>query len=197
MVQHLSCLALLELASLLIFAAAFWNKSAFRYQVGERHFLTWSENKTNLMGIILANPATAALLYWHAALWERPYMIVILVLVVVVGAIGLRDLLKDSKKNPSAFFEYGKLTLAGTFYQFGLWPVQVSVLASFYILTPRVQVTDNELFWVTLAFVIVWLISTLQPPKKMHGKLNAMAVAMAIGGTVLLIGGAFYLGMKH
>lgn len=190
----------LEIAMAAIFAAAILDNSAFAVQLPPewqrvhpgKKFLPLASNATSWMAIFVANPVAAYILGWHAQEWSFFKFAIDFEVMFILGAFGLLGLLEDSKINWSAFFQDGRLTLAGGMYQMVLWPLQVSTTLGFYILTPHGQTTTQEVVFITILLVFTWLVSTLQPPKKLHGELNAPAVAMAFVGTLLLVGLAIY-----
>ncbi|OGG52361.1 hypothetical protein A2851_04890 [Candidatus Kaiserbacteria bacterium RIFCSPHIGHO2_01_FULL_53_29] len=182
---------------LLIFRIALSDKYAFDGQVREqpnppRTYLTFLGNATNWLAFFVANPLAAVLIEWHASSWRAADLGIISGIVFVVGLLMIIPLLQDSKTTPSAYFRNGWLTQAGAIYQLVVWPYQVSVFVAFYVLTPAAQVTTAEGVIVTALLLMTWGVSTLQPPKKVHGETNGMAWAGAIAGWIVIVVGVVY-----
>jgi hypothetical protein len=193
-------LTLFEIAMLAVFIAAMIDKSFFLNQIPQiwydknpgKKFLPLWDNWTFRMSVFVACPVAAYLLAWHASSWPLPWFAVILEVVWIGGAFGLLGLLEDSKTNWGGLFQNGKLTLAGGMYQMMIWPLQLAIYGTFYLFTPKQEMTTREIVIVTILLIATWLTSTLQPPKKLHGEINSAAGFMAGAGTLVLVGLAVY-----
>jgi hypothetical protein len=168
-------------------------KNAIRRQNVKGDVLSFWGNATNIMSLFVANTCVAIIVGNHASSWSIRGFMVIFGAIAVGQAFGaIIPLLKDSHTTYSAFYRKGLLALSGAM-QYQLFNIQTSVVAAFYLLTPPAQVTQQEVLGLTFFLLVNWVVSTLQPPLKAHGKLNTPAVAAATAGTAALIVGAAYL----
>ena len=164
----------------------------------------WS-NWTNVMSLIVANVLVSYIVGAHATSWTILQFAGTFGVVSIAQAFGaIVPLLKDSagqpetnfaaKKDgtPSAFYRDGLLALAGAM-QYQLFNIQTTVIVAYYLFTPRQDVSHLEVGLVTIAAVVNWGVSVLQPPYKAHGEINAEARMAALGGWIALFLLALYL----
>lgn len=188
------CVIALTVFLLIELVVAVIDKSAYRFQLGSRdqHFLTFTENAGNWSDFVL-NFALAYILAYHASSWRLDYFVALYVGVCLAGIVGfLRPLLHDSVTNPSAFFQAGKATTAGTMHQI-YWTGGMTTAIGFYVLTPHSNVTWKEVVPISLLFMAHLVVSIMQPPYKMHGKVHAPARFAALGGCGAVLGLTIYL----
>ncbi len=164
-----------------------------RPQSGNRPFLAFWQNATNWCSFVPVNVIVAIILTRHLSSWWLPGLGFAFVVSTIVSVGTLTFfLLPDSKANWSDFYKDGLLTMAGGMQHFGLWPFQVSTIVGLYVLTKPADVPSHEFWFVTLISMTVWIISNVQPPLKMHGRINGEALAGALGGAAIIAGLAIY-----
>ena len=134
---------------------------------------------------LIIAPVVAYLLATHATSWPLWAFAIIFFAAAVSGAVLLVPLLEDSKQVASALARDGLLPLAGAMHYL-FYTVALSVVAAYYFLTPRKDVSATEIAIVTVAVMVHWALGVLQPPYAVHGYIHLPAWLMTVGVCIAL-----------
>ncbi|OGG50110.1 hypothetical protein A2763_01035 [Candidatus Kaiserbacteria bacterium RIFCSPHIGHO2_01_FULL_54_36] len=182
---------------LVIFATAFFEKWGFKWQVlaqpdAPKKFLDLWRNLSFWGDLLIVNQVMAIVLARHAKSWSLEAFITIFVVIAIVGIGYLWPLLQDSLQHKSAWFRDGMSPLSGTLHQI-YWTCGMSVCLSYFILTPRDEIRWWEVVLITIALMIHWVASTVQPPYVVHGEVHLPAKIGAAAGVIMIPLLALYL----